>query len=130
VTAGEVDAAARGVIERSVRPQALNHRVGYQTGAPWAERGNISLEPGAKAAVLLGVTGIGPVFATILCTEGLCRHFDSGRQIASYAGLAPSPWQSGNVNCEHGVSKAENPRLRATMVELAWLCLRDQPKSR
>ncbi|SFN96389.1 Metallopeptidase family M24, partial [Bradyrhizobium sp. Rc3b] len=47
VTAGEVDAAARKVIERSVQPQALNHRVGYQTGAPWNERGNVSLEPGA-----------------------------------------------------------------------------------
>lgn len=39
----------------------------------------------------------------------------------AYAGLAPSPWQSGNVNREQGVSKAGNPRLRATMVELAWL---------
>ncbi|QFI69410.1 Mobile element protein [Sinorhizobium alkalisoli] len=41
----------------------------------------------------------------------------------------PSPWQSGNVNREQGVSKAGNPRLRATMVELAWLWLRHQPKS-
>ncbi|NSZ25661.1 IS110 family transposase, partial [Agrobacterium tumefaciens] len=34
-----------------------------------------------------------------------------------------------NVNREQGVSKAGNPRLRATMVELAWLWLRHQPKS-
>ncbi|WP_139322528.1 transposase, partial [Rhizobium sp. TBD182] len=54
---------------------------------------------------------------------------DNRRQIASYAGLAPSPWQSGNVNREQGVSKAGNPRLRATMVELAWLWLRHQPAS-
>ena len=83
--------------------------------------------PGATA--LLGIRGIGPEFATILYTEGLFRHFDNRRQIASYAGLAPSPWQSGNVNREQGVSKAGNPRLRATMVELAWLWLRHQPKS-
>ena len=82
-----------------------------------------------EATALLGIRGIGPEFATILCTEGLFRHFDNRRQIASYAGLAPSPWQSGNVNREQGVSKAGNPRLRATMVELAWLWLRHQPKS-
>jgi len=83
-----------------------------------------------EAAALLGIKGIGPEFATILYTEGLFRHFDNRRQIASYAGLAPSPWQSGNVNREQGVSKAGNPRLRATMVELAWLWLRHQPKSK
>jgi transposase len=82
-----------------------------------------------EATALLGIRGIGPEFATILYTEGLFRHFDNRRQIASYAGLAPSPWQSGNVNREQGVSKAGNPRLRATMVELAWLWLRHQPKS-
>jgi len=54
------------------------------------------------ATALLGIRGIGPEFATILYTEGLFRHFDNRRQIASYAGLAPSPWQSGNVNREQG----------------------------
>lgn len=82
-----------------------------------------------EATALLGIRGIGPEFATILYTEGLFRHFDNRRQIASYAGLAPSPWQSGNVNRDQGVSKAGNPRLRATMVELAWLWLRHQPRS-
>ncbi|MCK1605898.1 aminopeptidase P family protein [Bradyrhizobium sp. 166] len=60
-TAGEVDAAARQVIERSVRPQALNHRVGYQTGAPWGERGNISLEPGATDILMTSMTVHMPV---------------------------------------------------------------------
>ncbi len=82
-----------------------------------------------EATALLEIKGIRPEFATILYTEGLFRHFNNRRQIASYAGLAPSPWQSGNVNREQGVSKAGNPRLRATMVELAWLWLRHQPKS-
>ena len=39
----------------------------------------------------------------------------------AYAGLAPTPWQSGSIDHEQGVSKAGNPRLRTTMVELAWL---------
>ncbi|MFB6462899.1 M24 family metallopeptidase [Bradyrhizobium tunisiense] len=46
-TAGEVDVAGREVLKRHGRPELLNHRVGYQTGINWLERGNISLEPGA-----------------------------------------------------------------------------------
>lgn len=56
VTAGEVDAAGRKVIERSKHPKALNHRVGYQIGAPWNERGNLSLEPGASDILQANMT--------------------------------------------------------------------------
>jgi transposase len=65
----------------------------------------------------------------ILWSEGLFRHFDNRRQIASFAGLAPTPWQSGSVDREQGVSKAGNPRLRSTLIQLAWLWLRHQPQS-
>lgn len=83
----------------------------------------------APAMMLLGIKGIGPEFASILYTECLSRHFDNRRQVASYAGLAAGPWQSGTVNREQGISKAGNPRLRTTMVQLAWLWLRHQPDS-
>ena len=49
--------------------------------------------------------------------------------MAAYAGLAPTPWQSGSVQHEQGVSKSGNPRLRTTMIQLAWLWLRHQPTS-
>ena len=45
----------------------------------------------APAAMLLDIKGIGPEFAAILWSEGLFRHFDNRRQVASYAGLAPTP---------------------------------------
>jgi transposase len=83
----------------------------------------------APAAMLLGIKGIGSEFAAILWSEGLFRHFDNRRQIASYAGLAPTPWQSGSVDREQGVSKAGNSRLRTTLIQLAWLWLRHQPQS-
>jgi transposase len=83
----------------------------------------------APAAMLLDIKGIGPEFAAILWSEGLFRHFDNRRQVASYAGLAPTPWQSGKVDREQGVSKAGNPRLRTTLIQLAWLWLRHQPQS-
>lgn len=83
----------------------------------------------ASPAMLLDVKGIGPEFAAVLWSEGLFRHFENRRQVAAYAGLAPTPWQSGSVDREQGVSKSGNPRLRTTMIQLAWLWLRHQPRS-
>ena len=57
------------------------------------------------------------------------RWMDNRRQVASYAGLAPTPWQCGSVDREQGVSKAGNPRLRTTLIQLAWLWLRNQRQS-
>jgi len=85
--------------------------------------------PASAGRMLLDFKGIGAEFAANLWLEALFRHFDNRRQIASYAGLAPTPWQSGSVNREQGVSKAGNPRLRAILIELAWLWLRHQPQS-
>ncbi|TIP72234.1 MAG: IS110 family transposase [Mesorhizobium sp.] len=81
------------------------------------------------AAMLLDIKGVAPECAAVLWSEGLFRHFDNRRQVAAYAGLAPTPWQSGSVDHEQGVSKSGNPRLRTTMIQLAWLWLRHQPGS-
>ncbi|MDX3810399.1 MAG: IS110 family transposase [Bosea sp. (in: a-proteobacteria)] len=85
-------------------------------------------QPASPApAMLLTLKGIGPEFAAVLWSEGLSRHFDNRRQVAAYAGLAPTPWQSGSVDHDQGVSKSGNPRLRTTLIEIAWLWLRHQP---
>jgi transposase len=81
------------------------------------------------ATMLMNLKGIGAEFATVLWSEGLFRNFDNRRQVAAYAGLAPTPWQSGTVDREQGVAKSGNPRLRTTMLQLAWLWLRHQPES-
>ena len=81
------------------------------------------------AALLLRLKGIGPETATLLWLEGLFRTFANRRQLAAYAGLAPTPWLSGRIRREQGISKAGNPRLRTAMIELAWLWLRHQPES-
>lgn len=80
-------------------------------------------------ALLLNLKGIGPEFAAVLWSEGLSRKFDNRRQVAAYAGLAPTPWQSGQIDYEQGVSKSGNPRLRSTLVQVAWLWVRHQPNS-
>jgi transposase len=81
------------------------------------------------AAVLVKLKGIGPAFAAVLWFEALFRPFGNRRQVAAYAGLAPSPWQSGSLDRDQGIGKSGNSRLRKTMVELAWLWLRYQPAS-
>src|SRR3954465_15898846 len=83
----------------------------------------------APAALLLTLRGIGPEAATTLWSEGLFRTFNNRKQVAAYAGLAPTPWQSGSVHRDQGVSKAGNPRLRTIMIQIAWLWLRHQPPS-
>jgi len=85
--------------------------------------------PGTPAAALARLKGIGGELGALLWLEALFRRFDNRRQIAAYAGLAPSPWQSGGTEREQGISKSGNRRLRHAMVELAWFWLRHQPDS-
>jgi transposase len=103
-----------------------------QIAAVEAERAALVQEEApapSPAGLLMRLRGIGPEFATVLWLEGLFRHFGNRRQLAAYAGLAPSPWQSGTVKGEQGISKSGNPRLRTTAIELAWLWLRHQPET-
>ena len=72
---------------------------------------------------------LGPSFATTLTSELFYKDFDNRRQVAAYCGLPPSPWRSGGIDREQGISKAGNPRARLKAIELAWLWLRHQPES-
>jgi transposase len=74
-------------------------------------------------------SAIGPQIGAVLYHEGLYRNFANRRDVAAYAGLVPTPWRSGSIDREQGISKAGNPRLRHIMIELAWLWLRHQPGS-
>jgi transposase len=80
-------------------------------------------------AMLLALKGMGANFAAVLWSEAFYRQFANRRQLAAYAGLAATPWRSGGIEREQGVSKAGNPRLRTTMIQLAWLWVRHQDKS-
>lgn len=94
-----------------------------------ARRALLATAAEAGPALLLGLRGIGEGSAATLWTEGLSRRFANRRQLAAYAGLAATPWRSGRIEREQGVSKAGNARLRTTMIQLAWLWLRHQPHS-
>jgi transposase len=87
--------------------------------APMAERRDL----------LLRLKGLGPVFAATFTNEVFYKDFRNRREVAGYCGLTPSPWRSGGIDREQGISKAGNPRARLKAVELAWLWLRHQPDS-
>ena len=91
-------------------------------------------KPASQAAtdpvtMLLALKGVGANFTAVIWSEAFYRQFTNRRQVAAYAGLAATPWQSGGIRHEQGVSKAGNPRLRTTMIQLAWLWIRHQPQS-
>jgi transposase len=72
--------------------------------------------------------GLGAMTSVIIDREiGDWNRFNNRRQIASYTGLCPSEYSSGNSRLQSCVTKHGNPRLRAALVELAWRLVRFQP---
>jgi transposase len=83
-----------------------------------------------KVRQLLRLSGIGENGAWLLVREFFgWRQIRNRRELASLAGLAPTPYDSGGSRCEQGISKAGNRRVRWMMVELAWGWLGHQPTS-
>jgi transposase len=78
---------------------------------------------------LLRLNGIGPTISAILAREVYYRRFANRRQVASYIGLAPSPYDSGDGRRSQGISKAGNSLVRYSLIQAAWLWLRHQPNS-
>jgi transposase len=90
------------------------------------EAGSCAKTPGAA---LMRLKGIAEERAAVIGSELLWRSFENRRQVGAYAGLAASPFKSGKIDQEQGLSKAGNKRLRHTMIELAWGWLLHQPQS-
>lgn len=82
-----------------------------------------------QVARLTRLRGIGTVGARQLVLELFWRHFRNRRQLGACVGLVPAPYDSGTLRVDQGISKQGNPRVRALLVEQAWLWLRYQPDS-
>jgi transposase len=80
------------------------------------------------AATATQPRGLGKMTSVIVDREiGDWKRFNNRRQIASYTGLCPGEYSSGNTRLQSCVTKHGNPRLRAALVELAWRLVRLQP---
>jgi transposase len=87
--------------------------------------------PQAEKVQLLATLGaVGETTATVLVAEVYHRSFETRRHVASFVGLAPSPYNSGDTDRDRGISKAGTKLARQTLVELAWFWLRYQPNSK
>jgi len=82
-----------------------------------------------KRAQLMFLNGIGPAISAVMTREVYYRQFDNRRQVAGFLGLAPSPYDSGEVERSQGISRAGRGQVRGTMMQAAWLWIKHQPKS-
>lgn len=78
---------------------------------------------------LMSLRGIAEVGAEVFAREFSWRRFRNRRQVGCLAGLTPSPYQSGDCSREAGISKAGNRHVRSIAIDLAWIWLRQQPRS-
>jgi len=83
-----------------------------------------------KAEKLMKLKAIGPQGSWVLCHECFgWRTFENRKKLGGFSGLTGTPFSSGEINREQGISKAGSHRVRAVMIELAWSWVRWQPHS-
>jgi transposase len=86
--------------------------------------------PTSALRQLVQLKGIATTSASVLLDEGLeWRAFRNRRQIGGLLGFAPTPYGSGEVEREQGISRAGNKRLQSISIQLAWNWVRWQPHS-
>jgi len=79
--------------------------------------------------MLAYLRGLGLATASGLAREVFCRSFADRKAIAGFVGLTGTPFNSGGMQREQGISKNGNPRVRRLLMQLAWRWLRFQPDS-
>lgn len=78
---------------------------------------------------LMLLKAIGEVGARRLVLELFWRDFENRKQLGACVGLVPQPYDSGDSHVDQGISKQGNRRVRALLIEMAWMWLRHQPGS-
>jgi len=74
------------------------------------------------------VPGIGSIASRILSTElGDMSQFPNEKSLFSYTGLTPMEFSSGETRRLGHISRQGNSRLRAVLVECAWVAIRMDP---
>ena len=82
-----------------------------------------------RIAQLRQLKAVGLIGAQRLLLELFWRKFNNRREVGSCVGLVPQPYNSGEREVDQGISKAGNRRVRALLIEMAWMWLRWQPHS-
>ena len=103
-------------------------RQGEALAVPVAPEGS-DAQAAARMATLTRLKGIGENDATLLTHEIFYRGFRNRRELASWVGITPTPWTSGDTQRDQGISRDGPAWIRAQLVQMAWRWLRHQPDS-
>lgn len=81
-----------------------------------------------RVHLLKTIPGVGDRLAeTIVAVIDDPHRFRRGREVASYVGLTPRQFQSGNMNRQGRITGQGHRVLRSLLVQVAWLGLRHNP---
>ena len=84
-----------------------------------------------KVVQLRTLYGIGVISSWDFVMEMFSwREFRNRREVGAFAGLTPTPYDSGGSRREQGISKTGRGRIRALSIQIAWAWLRFQPQSK
>jgi transposase len=82
----------------------------------------------ALIALLSSVPGIGPLTSLTLITEiAEIKRFNSFRHLNSFVGLYPMEYSSGEHEYKGKITIRNNPYLRESLIEAAWIAIRHDP---
>ena len=85
----------------------------------------------ARVELLRTIPGIGVLTAMEILTElGDLSRFGSNEELASFLGLTPSEYSSGESIRQGRITHCGNTRLRSSLVECSWVLVRRDPAMR
>ena len=102
-----------------------------RTGLDRAQQAEVRAAPaGSPLARLVQLKGVAATSATVLLEEGLVwRAFRNRREVGGLLGFTATPYASGDVQHDQGISRAGNHRLQVVSTQLAWGWVHWQPQS-
>ena len=81
-----------------------------------------------KVGILMSAPGIGPLTAMRLLLEwGEVRRFERKEEFASFLGLVPREYSSGEKEHRGHITKQGNRMVRRWLVESSWIAIRHDP---
>jgi transposase len=109
------------VVDKQIAAIEAQNKAECQKAAPGSST--------AKIVRLARFRGLGITDGRVLVKEVFYRRFANRRQVGACVGLTGTPYSSGEVERDQGISKAGNRRARTAAIELAWRWTRWQPDS-
>jgi transposase len=84
-----------------------------------------------KVALLRSIPGVGMLVAIEILVELQdMKRFPSGEKIASYVGLTPSEYSTGQYTRQGRITRCGNKRVRTSLVEGSWILIYRDPVMR